>query len=79
MTIYRALSFFCYFAGFVGALVVLEKDTILSTPDLPLVIGVAVTGVLFQFMHDVVTELRSSPPDAPSSVSTSPPPEEETA
>ena len=79
MTIYRALSFFCYFAGFVGTLVVFEKDTILGIPDLPLVIGVAVTGVLFQWMHDVITELRSNPPDAPSSASTSPPREEETA
>lgn len=79
MTIYRALSFFCYFAGFVGVLVVLEKDTILNAPDLPLVIGVAVTGVLFQFMHDVVTELRSSPPDGLSSASTSPPREEKPA
>jgi len=78
MTIYRALSFFCYFAGFVGALVVLEKDTILSTPDLPLVIGVAVTGVLFQFMHDVVTELQSNPPDVPSSAPTPSPQEEGT-
>jgi len=79
MTIYRGLSFFCYFSAFIGIFVVLEQDTILGTSDFPVIIGVAVTGVLFQFMHDVVTELRLTQPDAPSSAPTSPPPEEEPA
>ena len=75
MTVYRGLSFFCYFSALVGLVGIVQAGSVLNASHVPIVIGVVITGVLFQFMHDVVTALRVSPPDAPSSVPTSRPSE----
>jgi riboflavin transporter FmnP len=76
MSVYRGVSFLCYLVAVVALAYVPGSESAFDLSDVPIILGVLVTGVFFQWMHDVITELRSNESDAPSSA---PPPREKGA